>query len=205
MPSLGSSPETSLRSFASGIATIGLVMLLLLAGVGDAQAQATGQFDCDAVQQITSKAEGGDAEAQTALAFMHGNGECVAQDYGAAVAWFRRAVAQEFVTAQYGLGIAYHNGLGVGVDYGEAARLYALAAHQGFAPAQYNLGFMHARGEGVERDLVVALAWIHIAAEQGHEDAQFARNRLGAVLTPDQIAAAQTQVKSLIDAIYDSP
>ena len=182
-----------------------MLATIMLARVGDTQAQATGQFDCDAVQQITSKAEGGDAEAQTALAFMHGNGECVAQDYGAAVAWFRRAVAQEFMTAQYGLGIAYYNGLGVGADYGEAARLYALAAHQGFAPAQYNLGFMHARGEGVRRDLVAALAWIHIAAEQGHEDAQFARNRLGAVLSEEQIAAAQTQAQSLIDAIYDTP
>jgi uncharacterized protein len=52
------------------------------------------------------------------------------QDYGQAVAWFRKAAEQGYASAQYNLGVMCYNGESVSQDYGQAAAWYRKAAEQ---------------------------------------------------------------------------
>ncbi len=55
-------------------------------------------------------------------------GRGVAQDYGEAVRWYRRAAEQGDADAQSNLGFMYGNGRGVAQDYVQAHMWYNLAA-----------------------------------------------------------------------------
>jgi uncharacterized protein len=98
---------------------------------------------------------------------MYEKGHGVAQDYKAAVRWFRLAGEQGLTEAQAKLGVMYDQGRGVAQDYKEAVRWCRAAAEQGNAPAQYNLGFMYDQGHGVAQDHKEAVKWDRLAAEQG--------------------------------------
>ena len=63
------------------------------------------------------------------------NGQGVAQDYGEAVKWFRKAAEQGNVDAQFNLGLCYEYSKGVAKDIDEAAKWYRKAAEQGNADA----------------------------------------------------------------------
>ena len=80
-------------------------------------------------------ANAGDADAQTELALMYANGEGVPQDYGQAVAWYRKAAEQGHAAAQFNLGFAYSNGQGVPQDYAQAVAWTRKALEQGYAVA----------------------------------------------------------------------
>ena len=54
----------------------------------------------------------------------------MAQDYGLAVEWYRKAAAQGFAKAITNLGVMYENGFGVEADEQEAMRLYRLGGQQ---------------------------------------------------------------------------
>ena len=98
---------------------------------------------------LRASAEAGEAQAQFNLGVRYTFGEGVPQDYGEAVAWYRRAAEQGHAVAQYGLGVLYGTGEGVPQDYVEAVAWYRRAAEQGEALAQYNLGVLYGTGEGV--------------------------------------------------------
>lgn len=72
-------------------------------------------------------APGGDAKAQTYLAFMFANGQGVPQNYMVAAGWYRCASEQGFPPAQYMLGLMYDKGQGVPQDYVMAYALLDLA------------------------------------------------------------------------------
>jgi TPR repeat protein len=105
--------------------------------------------------------------AQYALGLMYELGQGVAQDYGAAVRWYRRAAVQGFAEAQNQLGLALARGLGVARDQAEPMRWLQLAAKQGVAAAQFNIGVLYFTGRLVRQDYAEALKWYHRAAEQG--------------------------------------
>ena len=63
-------------------------------------------------------------------------GRGVAQDYGQAVKWYKKAVAQGDVHAQLNLGNMYAKGRGVAQDDAEAVKWYMKAAAQDLARAQ---------------------------------------------------------------------
>lgn len=90
-----------------------------------------------------------------------------------AVKWYRKAIEQRYVGAQFGLGVMYRKGEGVTQSDVEAAKWYRKAAEQGHATAQVNLGFMYERGKGVRRDNAESVKWYRKAAEQGHSAAQY--------------------------------
>jgi TPR repeat protein len=123
---------------------------------------------------LLQKAEGGDPQAQCALALAYSTGRGVSEDPTTAVKWYRKAADQGYAKAQYGLGVLYETGLGVTQDDVQAAMWYRKAAVQGYAPAQYALGVLCARGQGVIKDEVEAFGWYSKAANQGHEQAQAA-------------------------------
>ena len=71
----------------------------------------------------------GDATAQFNLGAMYYYAQGVAQDYAAALSWFRKAADQGYAEAQNNLGVMY-------------------ATDQGHARAQCNLGVFRAQGRG---------------------------------------------------------
>jgi TPR repeat protein len=86
------------------------------------------------------------------LNFRLGRAYSKADNFGAALAQYRKAADQGNAEAQTALGQGYQNGYGVARDYAEALRWCHLAADQGFALAQVNLGVMYENGQGVPRD-----------------------------------------------------
>ena len=121
-------------------------------------------------------AEAGHAEAQAELGERYEHGRGVAQDYGVAVSWFRRAADQGYAPGQFGLSFMYSTGRGVVQDDVEAVRWERRAAAQGHAVAQNNLGVSYRDGLGVGQDYGEAVQWFRRAAEQGHAGGQ---NNLG--------------------------
>ena len=121
------------------------------------------------IEDIHTRAEQGDAEAQHSLGRMYANGEGVPQNGVEAVRWFRLGADQGNSDAQNGLGVMYSSGRGVPQDDVEAVYWYRLAADQGNGNAMFALGAMYADGEGGLRDEAEAVRWYRLAAGQGFD------------------------------------
>lgn len=148
-----------------------------------------------ALKEFKRLAAKGNAEAQSALGFMHASGTGVPQDYKKAAGWYRKAAEQGHVGAQSNLGVMYANGQGVPQDDREAAEWYRKAAEQGYAPAQFNLGVMYANGQGVPQDLVQAHKFFSLAEPTQGEVATNNRKLVEADMTPEQIEEARALVR----------
>lgn len=86
-------------------------------------------------------------------------------------------------------------------DYATAVQELLPMAQQGNARAQYNLGVMYASGLGVSQDDQQGYFWFSLAAGspspgQICEDAVHNRDRTAARLTPAQLAATQSRVRT---------
>ena len=144
-----------------------------------------------------SKAEQGDAGAQSVLGIMYYNGEGVPQDYKKALHWFTKPAEQGNVTAQSFLGIMYYNGEGVPKDYKKALHWFTKPAEQGDVTAQSFLGIMYYDGKGVSQDYKKALHWFTKAAEQGDATSKYNREILLKQMTSSQIEEGQKLSKEL--------
>ena len=148
-----------------------------------------------ALTLFKAAAEGGHAEAQLLLGFLHYNGEGVAQNYGTAFRWFRKAADQGDVRSQAQLGVMYENGQGVPQDFGAAASWYSKAADLGYGLAQNSLGLMYAIGQGVKQDYERAHMWLNLAAAQQFKGAQEHRDEVARRMTTDQVEQAQRMAR----------
>jgi uncharacterized protein len=117
-------------------------------------------------------AEQGQPDAEYGLGRIYTNGYGRAQDYGAALKWFRSALAHGNVDANNGIGFLYVVGGGVPQDDARAAKYFRVAAEHGMATAQFNLAWMYQKGSGVPKDYAEAFYWYKLAADQGLADAQ---------------------------------
>jgi len=117
-------------------------------------------------------AEAGSAEAANNIGHMYEEGLGVAQNYGEAMDWYRKAALQELAQAQHNVGLLYYNGYGVAANPREAMRWFRLAANQGLAASEYMLGLAYQSGEGAELDYTEARRWFLLSARQGYADAQ---------------------------------
>jgi uncharacterized protein len=128
-----------------------------------------------AVRLLEPLARGGNAIAQSRLAWLYYHGHGVRESDALAVQWFDRAARQGLAEAQFQLGNMYAYGLAALPPDADGSRLaaqwYFEAARQGHADAQYSLGILFLTGSGVVQDAAVARKWIARAAEQGHADA----------------------------------
>jgi TPR repeat protein len=79
-----------------------------------------------------------DPRKQFNLGVMYKNGRGVAQDYAAAVNWYRKAADQGHAGAQNNLGVMYMNGAGVAQDYVQALKWFNLGAANGNEKAKKN-------------------------------------------------------------------
>ncbi|RLA45640.1 MAG: hypothetical protein DRR06_06825 [Gammaproteobacteria bacterium] len=119
------------------------------------------------------EADGGDPEAQLALADIYLDGKIVPQNYQQALEWYRQAAQQGNAHAMYNIGVFYDRGYSVDVDYEEASNWYRKAAALGFPAALYNIGIMYEYGQTVPKDYAKAHEYYLMAAEKGEPSAQF--------------------------------
>ncbi len=137
------------------------VIALLLsgcAGVGGGAAS---------IDDLQSKANQGDTNAQFQLGVAYDQGQGVAKNQGQAAAWYRKAAEKGHATAQNSLGSMYQYGEGLPQDNTEAVRWYQKAADQGFGEAYTNLGYMYDGGLGVTQDKQKAVELYNNGAEKG--------------------------------------
>lgn len=145
---------------------------------------------------IWTRAEQGDAKSQFDLGNVYLSGMSVLpQDHGKAARWYRLAAEQGHADAQVLLGTLFDSGLGVPVDHGEAAGWYRRAAEQGHVDAQHSLGTAYILGRGVPQDFVSAHMLLSLVVVAGNEDVRELRDALAAVMTREQIAAAESRAR----------
>ena len=150
------------------------------------------QEQSDAISQLRTKAERGDAEAQANLAARYANGVGVEMDMALAAEWYRKAAEQGNAVAQVNLGALYAAGRGVPRDDVQAFNWYRNAADLGNALGQYNLGVFYALGRGVPQDHGRAVALYRKAAEHGHQEAksELARMEQAGIIGPTALPSA---------------
>jgi TPR repeat protein len=81
----------------------------------------------------------------------------------------------------------------------ETITLITDAAWAGDVAAQFRLGDLHSTGTGVSLDYIAAHQWLNIAAAQGHQQAGENRDFITALMTPEQIALAQTATRQFFE------
>jgi len=82
---------------------------------------------------------------------------------------------------------AFENG-----DYGTAYAEWRDAASNGDVEAMYRLGGLYEEGLGTPQNYVQSHLWYNLAAARGHSTARQASNSLAQLMTPDQLARAQS-------------
>lgn len=146
-----------------------------------------------ASENMQSKADRGDAEAQFSLGLKFANGGPTVLDYPKAAHWYLMAANQQHPLAQFNLGLMLAGGQGVSQDEAKSLMWMRVAAAQGDAGAQYHLGMRHRRDsfEGLSKDALEsnleAYKWFHLAAAQGYRASESARDSIAIVLTHDQV------------------
>lgn len=103
-----------------------------------------------AIDDLRTRAERGDAEAQNSLGLRYVLGDGIAQDKAAAHHWFELSAKQGYAKGQYNLAVMLGSGLSGQKDHKESVKWYRKAAEQGLNAADYNLtegGFMFSNGQ----------------------------------------------------------
>jgi tetratricopeptide (TPR) repeat protein len=147
-------------------------------------------------QALRTRAEGGDAEAQTALAVRYRDGKGVAKDDAEAMRWAHRAADSGNPEAMDFVGHAYLRGATVGRQP-EIAFGYFKAAAAHSPQAAFNLGQCYFGAQGTEQDIPKALECWQQAAAKGHGRA--AATAAMAFLSGEGIAPDAKQARRLAE------
>ncbi|MGA9421926.1 MAG: sel1 repeat family protein [Rhodanobacteraceae bacterium] len=83
--------------------------------------------------------------------------------------------------------VAYNKG-----RYQFAIDMYRVSASWAYSPSAYNLGLMYSEGDAIPVDLPRAMAWMTLAAQGGDAAYVHARERIGAMLSVEQLAQAES-------------
>ncbi len=116
--------------------------------------------------ELQTKAEAGNLDAQYELAMMYLKGRGIEADDAKARQWLQRAADKDDSRAITRLGILNYKGEGGGTNYKQALALFKRVSDNSVL-AQYYLGEMYANGSGVEKDYKTAIAWYTKAADGG--------------------------------------
>lgn len=123
-------------------------------------------------QELLSRAEAGDPDAQNRLGAQYAEGDGVPQDWEQAVEWFEKGAQQGNAIAQYNLSTCFCNGTGVEKDLQRSVEWLYKSAEQGYVQAQYTLALRYYRGEVVKQNPKQAAYWAEQAANQEDPQAQ---------------------------------
>jgi TPR repeat protein len=150
-----------------------------------------------------------------------------------ALKWYRKAAEQGHVQAQFNLADCYERGSDnsvpssgksarerlsqQGLEEAEAVKWYRKAAEHDHTMAQYRLGCRYRDGKGAAKNLVEAYKWLNLAWERWQEESRRGRelrwdeksagedrDKLAALMSPDQIAEAQQLAREFSTTITPS-
>jgi TPR repeat protein len=127
----------------------------------------------DSIITLQSRAEDGDAKAQSALAFAYLGSPGVARDASAAAHWAQTAAEQGDANAQYLIGSLSLAGTGVARDPKQAVSWFTRSAAAGNVKAMHNLAIAYVQGNGAPKNPAAAATWFARAASQGYVDSAF--------------------------------
>ena len=147
-------------------------------------------------EEVRTRAESGEAEAQYYLGVMYKTGDWVQKNDTEAARWYRLATDQGHADVQATLGNMYAMGVAIPENLDAALRYSRLAANQGNARGLSNLAGMYEIGLGVPQNDVMAYMYMNLAASRESRPAPRriwgqARDEAAARLTPDQRAEGQ--------------
>ncbi len=112
------------------------------------------------IDELRTRAEAGDAEAQNDLGVIYDNGNVLPQNLVQAVAWYLKAAEQGHAPAQANLAFAYANGRGVPRNDVEAVAWYRKGTAQGHRVSQMSLYRMYEDKRGVSEDDAEYIEWL---------------------------------------------
>jgi TPR repeat protein len=125
------------------------------------------------LDQLTARAQAGDATAEYVVAAKYLHGDGTAKNAPEAMHWLTLAAAKGLPIAQYTLGTLYTDGLGTKADTAKALQWYEAAALQGNRKAMHGLAIAYAQGSGTAQNMPEAVRWFSRAAQLGYVDSQF--------------------------------
>lgn len=130
------------------------------------------EADAAYFNRILPLAEGGNAQAQIALAEAYFYGRGTPTNRNEAVRWYRLAADRGEPDAQASLGLCAFRGWGCQKDLAAAVRWYSLAAEKGHLGAMNDLAFCQLNGIGMDKDEVAGFELAMKAALRGHAASQ---------------------------------
>ncbi|MBL8699266.1 MAG: SEL1-like repeat protein [Alphaproteobacteria bacterium] len=148
-----------------------------------------------AARDLRRAAESGQAYAQRQLGIALANGQAMARDPAAALAWWRKAAAQGDLESSHLLGEALLGGEGIVADVVAAFAHHQRAAAGGHGPAMARVAQALEFGRGVAADRGAAAALYILAVEHGQLDIAGARDRLLAQLEPAERSVAERNAR----------
>lgn len=126
-----------------------------------------------ALNELTEKAQGGDAKALFELARLHETGyDSIPRDTARSIALYLLSAQKGYAPAQNFIGFCYYNGRGVKQATDSALYWIRKAGEAGDITAAANLGYLLTEGENIERDFEEANKWLAVATEAGVKEAQ---------------------------------
>ncbi len=191
----------------SGEFETALRLLLPLAEAGEAEAQdylgrmfrlghGVDEDAARAMRWCRAAAGQGNLSALHQIGVLYIDGQGVAKDSEEAVRWFRRAAYRDDEVAYYNLALLYRDGLGVERDCQKAWSYFHRAARRGHEGSLLELGDMEESGVAhLPPKPVEAYAWFRLATERGVETAAAKLAELGAGMTAEEVAEAESIVK----------
>ncbi|MEE9273389.1 MAG: peptidoglycan-binding protein [Robiginitomaculum sp.] len=153
--------------------------------------------DEEAVRLIRLAANQGQAAAQYRLAKLYEAGIGVKRDLNTARDLIERAAKGGNRLAMHDLGHFYTANTDIKArDVVKAVQWFEQAAQRGVIDSQYNLGVLYNGTQGIPQDLSKSYIWYKIAARQGDVMAAQASKPVARELSPEQISAADAQIKA---------
>ena len=159
-------------------------LILLAGGAAEAdyntglQAFNAGNYKV-ALQEWTTPAQAGDAQAQHGLGLIYETGRGLDKpDMPQAIRWYEASAKQDYPPALNNLAMLYSSGRGVTADQAKAIQLWKEAAEKNNSTAEFNLGIQYMLGKGLAKSDEEGARWIGKAAEGGLPYAQLTMGQL---------------------------
>jgi len=157
----------------------------------------------EALSALKSKAESGDVEAQSQLAWAYFQGRGVEANPALALRWATKPAEQDDLFCVQMVAMIHFQGMGVKRDLPEASKWFAKAAILGDANAAFTLGLMNDEGMGIPKNAVEAFAWYEVSKTLSRDVA--ATDKYAAALekklTSKQVEAAKGRAAEILKLV----
>ena len=156
----------------------------------------------EAIEYWKKAAAAGDAGSAYRLSEEYFDAKIVGRDIELAIRYLMQAADKCDLRALTDLASMYDYGTGVPQDRKRAAELYLRAAKLGMSAAMFNIASMLETGEGVAQDKIEAYKFYLLSRDLGF--APFARKaleELGNMMSPEQVAAAESRADNFIPGL----